>query len=426
MVLFFIRRYNDVDHIAPVVYKLALNEKSKIFIICLNPDISIFDDYRLIFLIKKFNININYIFLIDSLHYSKRLVGKIICNKNMRVNTVLSKMTNQVFWVISLFFRKIVGQKSYYEFIDNFINQKSIENLLDYFEPRLIVFDWIKKSQHKAELIITVCKQRKIPIIALPHGINLMTSKFHTNYEEQSEKVLLEKNKFNDFDFFVVSNELEKSTRLYRGLEENKLKVLGSARFSKEWVKINNSIIPKYLHKNNDRDPRLKVVFMEHSSHYRANDYEIKESINKISKLKYINLVVKAHTRSNRFFNNFDNVNLANSSITSTELVMWADAVIVTMSSIALEPLLQNKVLLYPEYFHRNTTLWGDYGSCWKINSLSELVDALLLLRKKPTLKPYKKDTVNKFLDEAIYNGKSNNDILQNYVNFIQQIKRHQ
>ena len=423
MFIFFIRRFNDIDHISPVVYKLALNEKSKIIIICLNPDISIFDDYRLKFLIKNFNININYIFLIDSLNYAKRLVGKIICNKKRRVNTLISKMTNQVYWVISLFLRNIIGQKRYYEFIDNFIDKKCIENLFDYFEPRLLVFDWIKKSQHKAGSIIAACKQRKIPLIALPHGINLMTSKFHTNKEEQSGKVLLEKNKFNDFDFFVVSSEIEKNSRLHRGLDENKVRALGSARFSKEWVKINNSIIPKYLDKNNDRDLRLKVVFMEHSNHYRANDGEIKKSINRISKLKDINLVVKAHTRSNRFFNNFDNVELVKREVTSTELCMWADAVIVTMSSIALEPLLQNKVLLYPEYFHRNTTLWGDYDSCWKVNSLSELVDALLLLVDKPTYKPYKKDAVDKFLNEAIYNGKSNNDILQNYVNLIEGIK---
>ena len=51
------------------------------------------------------------------------------------------------------------------------------------------------------------------------------------------------------------------------------------------------------------------------------------------------------------------------------------------MSSIAIEPLLQNKVLLYPEYFHRNTTLWGDLDACWKINNQEDLIEAMHKLK---------------------------------------------
>ena len=108
--------------------------------------------------------------------------------------------------------------------------------------------------------------------------------------------------------------------------------------------------------------------------------------------------------------------------VTSTELCKWADTVIVTMSSIAIEPLLKNKILLYPKYFHRNHTLWGDLGACWTINDQNELIEAMYTLKENLNFSPYSQDSVSNFLNKAIYNGDSSKDILSDYRDFLNNV----
>ena len=57
MIYFFIRRYNDIDHIVPIIYKTALSRNYKILVLCLNNDIDIDKDFRLKFLKEEFDIN---------------------------------------------------------------------------------------------------------------------------------------------------------------------------------------------------------------------------------------------------------------------------------------------------------------------------------------------------------------------------------
>ena len=164
---------------------------------------------------------------------------------------------------------------------------------------------------------------------------------------------------------------------------------------------------------------KLNIVFMEHSNHYRGNSNEIETSISKIADLDFVNLIIKAHTRSNRFFNKYSNVHLADEKLTSTQLCEMADAVIVTISSIAIEPLLQGKILIYPEYFHRNKTLWGDNGACLKVSNEKDLIQSLHDIRNAPDIIPYNQKNIDTFLKAAIYNDDSKFNTLAAYTKLI-------
>jgi hypothetical protein len=49
MYLFFVRHFNDIDHITPVVWKMK-KDNYPVAVYCINPRYDIWSDYRLCFL----------------------------------------------------------------------------------------------------------------------------------------------------------------------------------------------------------------------------------------------------------------------------------------------------------------------------------------------------------------------------------------
>jgi hypothetical protein len=88
-------------------------------------------------------------------------------------------------------------------------------------------------------------------------------------------------------------------------------------------------------------------------------------------------------------------------------------------SSILIESLVQGKPVLYLKYLHENITQYEELGACWKINDENELLAALGSLRKNNLKVPYSKESVDKFLSEIIYGGKTEKDVLGDYEDFI-------
>lgn len=422
MIIFFVRRFNDIDHLVPVIYKISSISNDNILILCLNPSLSIKNDYRLNFLKNNYSIEIDYVYRVKPMNATTWLMGLLVCNRNILQDGLLLNVFKWVFWSLSKIARKWVGEQKYQNMIDNVFHKNWAKSLIENFNPEVLIFDWIKRYQHNSGVIMDAAKEKGIKLVALPHGINFLTTEFHTNQEEEQSCVIDMGEMYSSFDYFFLSNNLERQQHCSRGVDGKKIVVKGSSRFSKEWVKINDLISPSFL-SDGIHEEKLKVVFMEHSSHYRANDEQIIESINKIAGLDFVHMIIKAHTRSNKFYNNYSNVDFATSEVTSTELCKWSDAVIVTMSSIAIEPLLNGKVLIYPEYFHRNKTLWGDLDACWKVDNQSELFEAMYKLKENPKYRPYSKKNVQNFLNEAIYNGDNMQDILKGYSNFILKLK---
>ena len=111
---------------------------------------------------------------------------------------------------------------------------------------------------------------------------------------------------------------------------------------------------------------------------------------------------------------------LANvAGISSVELCEWADVVIVIGSSILIEPLKQGKPVLYLKYLHENTTQYEELGACWIIHDETELNNDLQSLRNDKMKVPYTEENVTIFLNEIIYGGQSERDVLGDYEDFI-------
>jgi hypothetical protein len=59
MYLFFVRHFNDIDHIAPVVWRMK-RDHYPLAVYCMNPRYEIAADYRLQFL-KNIGVSVNYL-----------------------------------------------------------------------------------------------------------------------------------------------------------------------------------------------------------------------------------------------------------------------------------------------------------------------------------------------------------------------------
>ncbi len=60
MYLFFIRAFNDIDHLTPVAWKMR-QENYPVAVYCLNPEYDILNDYRLDFL-KQFGVQVDHLY----------------------------------------------------------------------------------------------------------------------------------------------------------------------------------------------------------------------------------------------------------------------------------------------------------------------------------------------------------------------------
>ena len=60
MYLFFVRAFNDIDHMTPVVWKMS-RDNYPVAVYCISPDYDIDNDYRLNFL-KELGVKVDFIY----------------------------------------------------------------------------------------------------------------------------------------------------------------------------------------------------------------------------------------------------------------------------------------------------------------------------------------------------------------------------
>ena len=99
-------------------------------------------------------------------------------------------------------------------------------------------------------------------------------------------------------------------------------------------------------------------------------------------------------------------------------LVRWADVVIGTVSSVLVEVLVQDKTLVYPTFFDDNAMLFDEFGACWRVEDIGELLSALRALRVGRA-RPYGRDELKRFHEVVICGGVAERDVLGEYVDLI-------
>jgi hypothetical protein len=416
MKIFFIRRYNDIDHIVPIVYRMAKDGIEDIEVYCTNLKINLKKDARLNLLKDNFNLKIEYY------HFIK-------FNKIPYIYTVFARLIlfyNFYFNRDSIFAKKFLNRLYSKKFINKYFSHECSLNLIDNLKPDVVILDW-QKTQPVLESFCKVANQRNIPIIAVPHGLSLGVSQLLT-FQELSLGFGQDYGKdWRYFNYSIVQFEMHKDRVVRGNYNKNQVPVLGSSRYCDEWMNYldENQSPKKYGVKNNN----INIVYMDHRLEYRFYKEIVVESINKLSRIEGVNLVVKPTTGRTHKSDHRDELGILNSSnskniifeetVSSSSLIDWADVVIGTISSIGIEVLLKNKILIHPKYFHGNELLYEKMNSCWVVNSYKELESAIDKVKQTPGYRPYSQKDVDKFIDYVVYGGIKDRDVLGDYKNFI-------
>jgi hypothetical protein len=297
-----------------------------------------------------------------------------------------------------------------------FYNKNWALNILRQTGAEILCFDWIRPERYVVDVFLQAAKEMAIPTLALPHGVYLYTND-SIKIGVTEERIC---DKHNRYDYVVVQNHLFKDVMCGSGVDSNRIRVLGSARYCNEWMVQNRRILPRMVKINGESRGKLKVVFMTTRPTYRINVERMLKTFEILSNFEEIEVIIKPHTRTGREAHMYDNLPLSNVSyISSVELCEWADVVSVIGSSIIIEALAQNKPALYLKYLHENTMEYEEYGACWVIHDESELKDALLSLQNGNRNVPYADEDVDRWLSEIVYGGRSERDVLKDYEQFI-------
>jgi len=390
--IFFLRHYNDIDHIVPVIYKWCKVEDVPIEII-ITSDRDKLNDYRITFL-KQFN----YIQLrfIDDL----TLKDEALCNglKTLNNKTLIDKMLNKII-----------------EDIDNVI----------------VIFDWVQDNMAQyvyfsLNVIANLIQRNiKFAIIALPHGDEPHFSKMirRDDLDYNSSDIY----SFGAvFDYVVVPNKLC-ANRYKPHLDLDRIKILGSPRFNDEWLSILSNLVPGYNNKKGKS--KLKIAFFLRAFYYPLFWDEVVRTIRLIAQFKEVYLVVKHHTRDIRLeelINDypdlnespFSNVEIVFDDVHSSSLLQWADLVLDVGTSIGFECIKLNKPILSMEYLHAAFSTMAHYMKGTVMLCRDHLYDTIKLFIKDPHYQLYDEEERNRFIQELIDIGDS--DVLSRYVHFLQ------
>jgi len=350
--LFILRAYNDIDHISPLIYQYIIKGQKPVVLFISSQNF--IEDERIKFIKKTGDVEI--IIKPDFLHekYVNFLGSE---NKKNFLNKISTKIYYQLLKRDS-FFGKLI-RNVFFDFSNEykFLKEKKIGTLIvEWGNPFVKGFNF--------EKIIVCAKAIGIPIFSLPHGLNIfLNSDLHQvsiNALKQRGQITTFKN-WNFYDYVVVQTKFHKEHLSRFGLNRDRIKVWGSLRYCYEWQKINLKLYKPFLSKNNS-DNKCKIVFMLPHWIYNVYKKETLDLIFKIAQKKNVYLVIKDHTREDtgmfpvekrNFFLEAKNVEFDNSN-SSTSLISWSDITINVGSSIGIEALLQNKLLINPIYLTFN------------------------------------------------------------------------
>ncbi len=437
MIVIFIHRFNDIDHLTPVIYKLAKDTDKEILLLAINPFVNIFNDFRLQFLDDFDNVRIDYLFN----YYKPNILYKVLAfiiampylghnfDKNLNIirDSIFSLDTKMFILAITRFIsgsmRRLISKLNLYQLaFKNKYDENYAEGLIDNLSPSVVIFDHASTSSKKGAIgetppvkwIIESLKALSIPVISLPHGVPLFLNS-PPAYDERKQWIAKDKS-----DHIVLQNKWWMKECMDSGLDPNKASLHGLPRFCEEWSNILSDIVPTHTSFQYQGKEKLRVVYMDTGpDNYKDNKENAQSMLDTISGMEEVHLIYKPHTRSNRSHLKFNDTVENGTDINSVNLVAWSDVVIGMHSSIMIEVLNQKKIYISPKYFRNFELIYEKYGACFIAESLDDIVSALERIMKDRTAELYPKKNIEDFLIDIVNNGDPDADVLKNYRDFI-------
>ena len=347
--LFFLRHYNDIDHITPVITKWI--ESGHTCDVVLIGSMRFRSDFRIAFLSKLAGVRVAHIReLFTSFQFLKWRLQMLLLTGNLRR------------LLIGPFVRVLAD--IYHAKRRAPLWRATAEHLLsrsfDRIDQGVVAFDWIERNSVIAvewvETVIAMARDRGLGTVSLPHGDSPHANQLIRRGEWRiGPDPLFSAAQI--FDKLVVPNELC-AKRFRPFLAERSLAILGSPRYSEEWLaKLAELMPPSPITRS---DSRLKIVMFLRKANFTTFWEEVNEVVHMIAAFPGVELVIKPHTRSgwkqsltkDSSLKRLPNVMVASDDAHSIHLMNWADVCIDLATSVVFEAVRLKKPVLAADYLH--------------------------------------------------------------------------
>jgi hypothetical protein len=361
---------------------MAQKNSGEIKILCQNLDYDIHDNFLTKFFRDEFGIETEYSYDLYKANKIKRILA-----------------------ISLLWFRRVFpknGVKLFKRLQHFLYDEKWAECLLAHLHASALILDFHKDSKFSTNVLTKAANKLHVPVIAITHGVTMRVSDIE------------KKTYLFSADYKVCANQHQVEFFKTESDAENDIKVLGSGRYCDEWERVYNHLLNSTFlcHDLPNKKKKLNVLFFERPKIGFYGDHDIVQAV---GKLDFVNVIHKGKPKIK-----YASPNVAGSLYPSARLIQWADVVVMSTSSIALEVLWQGKTLIYLKYLApEDLCVFEQYKACWVVNSQSELTDALREIHLNSNYKPYSQENVDRLLEDAVYAGNRARDVLSEYSDLI-------
>jgi hypothetical protein len=422
-IIIFIRHFNDFDNVLPIIDYLVRVKRHK--------DVEIYGARGRDYL--KCNKHLTYVSNVLGLkvlsfmdtHISKRdIVLLSIANRLKKRTDHANKLVKLLIDIVAIniirFINLLVGRSSINKFILS-LPEKSII-LVDFGTEAGFPYKYLIKYRHK----------RSVSILAYLHGYSIFSNVdsfrskaliISSKYNKVIQKILFGRFSNDYYDKYLVGQ--QQSSTYFSSLnfdwfsEHSRIVEIGLPRYTKEWINrflrendtcigvpaLRNSMINKF--QKYDRGNSINVALFTSHARFNVDEEKLNKTIEMLSLCDNINLVIKAHTRGevpkfSKCICNYD----------SSEIIEWADIGIVYGTSMSMQMLVEDVVVVVPSYVDSNTTILENNKVCVNAYSLEFLRNFLLNYPNVKSL-PNKKN-IDLFIKKFVYGDCDTYDELMN------------
>ncbi len=418
--LFVVRSYNDLDQITPLIdYISRNNHNNNVFLFSsVHPETFKGNECQK-YLKSEYGIELTYLLDGISSGLNRWFDGKL--RQVLRFIKKVSlprKLRNPVGDILSVGFKSVLSN---YEKV----NDKWEQRIIDRCKPDIILYDWVYPARFPYTPLTSIAKQLNIPIVALPHGIQVYTHEAPAGGVDKSIKQNqdLDKKDMN-FDYQITQNNIGRIHLQNQGVVPDKIIELGSLRYERDWLQRYPKLYKGKQYELNHKS-HLKIVIFPSKLEYKVHADKVRNLV-KASLGNGRSIVIKPHTRGmtlDFLRSELREKNVISAPDTSSfELIKWCDVAIVWGSSIGLQVLGEGKQLIYPQFVHEPLTYYNKYLPDCLVNSIEELNEVLMKLEKNTDFCLYTSEQVDKLFRDIVYAGDDIHSVAKRHIDFFNSI----
>jgi hypothetical protein len=409
--LFFLRHYNDIDHITPVISKWIEAGHTGDIVLIGNP--KFLHDYRIKFLSRLNGVRVAHIRdLLPPIEFLGWRLQMLLLSNSLR-RLFIAPLVDALAQIYNAKRRELIWRNT-----TRHLLERSFKDV----EEGVIVFDWITRdspvSVEWVETVVSTARTMGLGTVSLPHGDSPHANQLIRHHEWNLKPDALF-SAARIFDKLVVPNEL--CARRFRPfLDDQSIAVLGSPRYCDEWLGKLATLSPALLPTRSGN--RLKVVMFLRKSNFTTFWEEVGEVVGMIAAFPGVELVIKPHTRGgwrqpltkNSSLRSLPNVSVASDDAHSIHLMNWADVIIDLATSVVFEAVKMKKPVLAADYLHAGRSALAHFMPETELRCRDDVYKRIDEFLSNGCDSFYVEEHRQRFISEMLHAGEA--DVLPRYV----------